>query len=475
MFRSLACACRLGIAFLIVFLLFAPGGARADTVLVVRWQEATGAAGYRLVAENAERGFWQEIDMGEATQPAPGLRQWIVSDLPESDLRIEVAAYDHAGRTGPGSEPWTVAASAAAWLRDSDGDGLADALEDLDSDGRVDPGESDPRRADSDGDGTSDGEEFRSGRARLVPDAARRVPVCGDGRIDGAEQCDLDADFACVDACLADCTCPAAVALPAGRSELRFDGDSGAGDPARRSSGSTTEDPRLVFRWQAQPGAFVEARARTASGRMRRIRYVAGQGITRVSSSRALVFVATAEGHPVTIDRDPFVDLRRFYGAHAWHLDGVSVSGAAAVESLFVVSGQAALAQPDTRQITWQAPERSSRRTRFPAKGRTAVATSGAVLEGIDDDLRSAEFELRSREGRRFRIVYRAGAAVDVRGRRAQLPLVRQPDAAASELAWFPLADDMNALFGEDAGFSLVRVRIDGQVGRLRLLPAPLI
>lgn len=40
--------------------------------------------------------------------------------------------------------------------RDTDRDGLCDAAEDLDGDGRLDFGETDPRAADTDGDGTSD-------------------------------------------------------------------------------------------------------------------------------------------------------------------------------------------------------------------------------------------------------------------------------------------------------------------------------
>lgn len=42
---------------------------------------------------------------------------------------------------------------------DSDDDGLADGAEDVDRDGVLDPGETDPKRADSDGDGLNDGTE----------------------------------------------------------------------------------------------------------------------------------------------------------------------------------------------------------------------------------------------------------------------------------------------------------------------------
>ncbi|MEJ2084857.1 MAG: hypothetical protein P8Y44_04165, partial [Acidobacteriota bacterium] len=46
---------------------------------------------------------------------------------------------------------------------DSDGDGLADGAEDLNRNGRVDPGETDPNRADTDGDGVPDSQEAMAG------------------------------------------------------------------------------------------------------------------------------------------------------------------------------------------------------------------------------------------------------------------------------------------------------------------------
>ncbi len=60
------------------------------------------------------------------------------------------------GATAPFSQ-----ASSTAVQGDSDGDGLADAEEDIDGDGIVGPGESDPANPDTDGDGLTDGEERR--------------------------------------------------------------------------------------------------------------------------------------------------------------------------------------------------------------------------------------------------------------------------------------------------------------------------
>jgi len=42
-------------------------------------------------------------------------------------------------------------------VADTDGDGVPDGMEDVNLNGRVDGGETDPRRADTDGDGVPDG------------------------------------------------------------------------------------------------------------------------------------------------------------------------------------------------------------------------------------------------------------------------------------------------------------------------------
>ena len=62
---------------------------------------------------------------------------------------------------------------------DSDGDGLVDLLEDLNGNGKVDPGETDPHNPDSDGDGLPDGLEVANGTDPLNPDSD------GDGIPDG--------------------------------------------------------------------------------------------------------------------------------------------------------------------------------------------------------------------------------------------------------------------------------------------------
>lgn len=51
---------------------------------------------------------------------------------------------------------------------DSDDDGLPDGAEDLNHNGRLDPGETDPNRMDTDGDGVPDSQEVRGGEAGSV-------------------------------------------------------------------------------------------------------------------------------------------------------------------------------------------------------------------------------------------------------------------------------------------------------------------
>ena len=72
---------------------------------------------------------------------------------------------------------------------DSDGDLLPDALEDKNHNGRVDPGETDPRRADTDGDRIADGVEDlnRNGRRDLWESSPLLADTDGDGVSDGRE------------------------------------------------------------------------------------------------------------------------------------------------------------------------------------------------------------------------------------------------------------------------------------------------
>jgi arylsulfatase A-like enzyme len=74
--------------------------------------------------------------------------------------------------TADGSEvPWTAPAMPGL---DSDQDGVADELEDVNRNGLLDPGEMDPDHVDTDRDHTPDGAELRTGTNPLDPDSSLR-------------------------------------------------------------------------------------------------------------------------------------------------------------------------------------------------------------------------------------------------------------------------------------------------------------
>ena len=63
--------------------------------------------------------------------------------------------------------------------RDQDHDGLSEAQEDVNRNGIVDEGETDPFNPDTDGDGLEDGYEIAHGTNPLVPETNNQVPVLG--------------------------------------------------------------------------------------------------------------------------------------------------------------------------------------------------------------------------------------------------------------------------------------------------------
>ena len=64
---------------------------------------------------------------------------------------------------------------------DSDGDGLPDSIEDINGNGIVDPGESDPNDADTDNDGLDDGSESGDSDGDGIPDVLESDTFDGDG------------------------------------------------------------------------------------------------------------------------------------------------------------------------------------------------------------------------------------------------------------------------------------------------------
>ncbi|HLC76243.1 MAG TPA: DUF4215 domain-containing protein [Candidatus Peribacterales bacterium] len=95
---------------------------------------------------------------------------------------------------------------------DSDQDGLHNGVEDLNGDGIVDAGETNPQSADTDGGGALDGAEdadhdgvVDAGETDPRNVADDPAPVCGDGTMRGTETCD-DGNTVADDGCSVACT-----------------------------------------------------------------------------------------------------------------------------------------------------------------------------------------------------------------------------------------------------------------------------
>ena len=85
----------------------------------------------------------------------------------------------HIGATRPYAHEYLNVMDVYANGKDSDEDGLSDAVEDANQNGLMDPGETDPDNADTDGAGLSDGVERTCGVNPLVPDEGVSVPATG--------------------------------------------------------------------------------------------------------------------------------------------------------------------------------------------------------------------------------------------------------------------------------------------------------
>lgn len=136
-----------------------PGPAAAYDASV-GWEPAEGAAGYTLFVRYDD-GVAQPTDVGLPASDGDGVVRVLVEALPLGPTaHFAVAAYDASGSTSAKSAQMAITYAQAAGVSDSDDDGLTDAEEDSDLDGRVDAGETDPRSADTDGDGYDDASEL---------------------------------------------------------------------------------------------------------------------------------------------------------------------------------------------------------------------------------------------------------------------------------------------------------------------------
>ncbi len=162
----------------------------------VRWSPSVTAevTGYRITAGTPAGSPLVVVDAG-LPSPAPDgtlLAQMAGLDG-RTDYSVWVTAVSPDGESVPSNSIAIGYAQVAARI-DSDGDGLTDAVEDLDLDRTVDPGETDPLSADTDRDGIGDAEDRCGGTATgaaVSPDGCACAQIaCDDGNpCNGAETC----------------------------------------------------------------------------------------------------------------------------------------------------------------------------------------------------------------------------------------------------------------------------------------------
>jgi len=154
--------------------------------VALRWSRVYDAAGYNVYVYHGSTTV-VETTGNEGTAASVAL---LIDDLPLGPtITFAVTSVDDDGVESHQSNHLAMTYAAAAEVVDSDGDGLTDALEDVNLNQKLDPGETDPHSADSDADGVDDGVEIAAGIDPLDPDSD------GDGvgdALDGCHDFDLD-------------------------------------------------------------------------------------------------------------------------------------------------------------------------------------------------------------------------------------------------------------------------------------------
>jgi len=172
--------CVLAVAVLLVI-----GAARVAGAYdaLVSWRPVVGAVGYRIYIGYADQEFAPPIDVSAIVPESDGVIRVVAEGLPLGPTAsFAISSLGALGAESDLSNRKSLDYATVAAVVDSDGDGLTDAEEDVDLDGKRDPGETDPSAGDSDGDGLSDGAERKQhGTDPLSADSD------GDGVDDGRE------------------------------------------------------------------------------------------------------------------------------------------------------------------------------------------------------------------------------------------------------------------------------------------------
>ena len=195
---------------------------------VVGWSPVSGSNGYKVYVGINGAAFAAPVNVGKPTAENDGVIRVVVADLPLGpNLRFAVSSYTSSGDESVLSNQLQITYAKAAAVLDSDSDGLTDAQEDKNLNNKVDSGETSPKDADSDNDGLKDGNEVKSrGTNPLDADTDNdgindgdevtagtdpkdandpaSNPVCGNGKVEGTEQCD-DGNASNDDGCLSNC------------------------------------------------------------------------------------------------------------------------------------------------------------------------------------------------------------------------------------------------------------------------------
>jgi cysteine-rich repeat protein len=192
---------------------------------VVGWSPVTGTASYKVYVGADGASFAAPVNVGKPAAESDGVIRVVVENLPLGpDLRFAVTAVNSSGVESDLSNELEITYADAARVLDSDDDGLTDAQEDKNLNGRVDSGETNPDDADSDNDGLKDGAEVENRgtdpldadsdndgiddgdevTAGTDPNDPASGPDCGNGEVEGNEECD-DGNTSNDDGCLGNC------------------------------------------------------------------------------------------------------------------------------------------------------------------------------------------------------------------------------------------------------------------------------